>query len=353
MLRWGLAALFALILAGSAFWPSTSRTINEASILNLHRSQITSVTALEVALEDQAALREGRQVLTQDRDYAVRDGERVPLPQAVNVHGHIRPLGSLSPVGSGVPDTPLMNWESPQLRRRIPVTYCFSQLPTQVVPVARAVLNEVYALFEPADLPPWKEASCQTADVIFHSKAQQDCGSGAAGCAAFWSDGQRAGAYISYEASWGPSLKGIRVILSHEVGHWFNLDHTDCNHGHLSVMSPVYLPDGPACAGAAGVVLEDFQEAATYYGFRLRGGSSPGPGPIPPPLTPEPKKRQVSGQRWTWVQDEGCPDPNQEGWCIRTTPFTEPATAGSWYTVVVIHPDGSLSYPLGFTNQKP
>jgi hypothetical protein len=118
------------------------------------------------------------------------------------------------------------------------------------------------------------------------------------------------------------SDRGVRVGLAHEVGHIFNLGHTQCGGDELgteiSAMSPIYLPDGPTCRGAYDVVREDWKKAEEYYGLSPRIGPDLTPTPTPVP------KVQGSVRFWQW---------NGVDWSIKEQPFRFEGDHG-WIDVV-------------------
>jgi len=198
------------------------------------------------------------------------------------------------------PVAPIMNWENQDLRNKATMSWCLSRLPDEArKQVARAILTTVYGWYQ--TLPMWQE-SCSRTNYFFDDTAQTDCGIGdqAVGCAVY--KGSNA-FVISFNGNLYRSkqctISCVRSTLAHEVGHAFNLGHTTCQNVEPSSMSPIILPDGPACAsqGVPEPIPADYRDAEAYYGL-VRASSEP------PVVIPE--DREVWLERWTARADGSC-----------------------------------------------
>lgn len=230
---------------------------------------------------------------------------------------------------------PLMNWTNDDIKDAVqaiksnktpkPMQWCLQEADPTVAADFRNTLDQIYT---PRHIT-WQE-TCP-APYTFGATANVDCGSdNAVGCASYYSS--RSGR-ISYNGplftSGQASLSGIHVAISHEVGHIFNLGHTTCNNPEPSVMSPLYLPDGPACAGGTGYTPQDWTDTDKQYGFQDIPQPTPTNSPTPAPDT------QVLIRTWT---PRG-PTCNQD-WCVTESSSLPIPTGGVWVDTIRRTPNG-------------
>jgi len=247
-------------------------------------------------------------------------------------------------ITGGMAAAPLENWFYPQIANAQPLSFCF-QVPQETADVTRQALNEIWTFFDPSTLPPWYETNC--ADALFRvgDTATADCGMAhAIGCFTYrwdWQQNRHEGT-ISYSSAHYPqtmNLQGVYVVMAHELGHLFGLGHTTCDWPDISVLSGIFLPGGPACAGGSGPVIEDYDHINRLYpNLKFRGAAQA-----------KPKESHV--QKWTEASKENCPNPSGD-WCILSVPLG-PVQYPSWFTTAIVLPDGTFEYPGGFDLVQP
>lgn len=232
-------------------------------------------------------------------------------------------------VKTGVPGAPVMTWEFAPLRNRELIRHCFAEADTAGAHVggqARRVVTETWQQVVALGGPNWVE-SCDNPHTMAGISAQRDCQSTAAvGCALYarFNQHMRITADITRLDE-----RGIYSAYLHEYGHFLNLDHTLCEHGHHSNMSGLFTPSGPPCAanGEYRVSAEDLQDSATYYGWRKQEPTATVPptatqpptvAPTPSPTSPPLVAQQI--QIWLYAPDRagGCTIGGEGDWIVVT-----------------------------------
>lgn len=250
--------------------------------------------------------------VTRDINLVVAGGAGRIIETPPDAHGHM-PLVAVS---QSLPDrlrhrvevAPVMGWQIPYvldtMRGGAPLRVCFAGLDAPSVTTAHQALDEIWSFYA---LPAYEVTGCSTANIHITDRAEADCGmTYAVGCAAY----KGAQTHISFSGALYRagqlSQRGILWTLRHELGHLFDLGHTDCAHDHPSAMSGVFLPDGPTCAarGANRLIWEDYEEAERLYGLTRRAAPTPQPSPSPQPrtgLTREQVLALVAARYWHYA----------------------------------------------------
>lgn len=237
-----------------------------------------------------------------------------------------------------VPAAPLMTdqWLNLDIKENKPMAWCLSAIASEPAAIMRDLLDKLYSRYGLT----WTESCPSTYFVTDLAQIECGIGDGAVACATY--TGQR-GSKLSYNGDRyrnGSCRTGcIRSAMAHELGHFFMLDHTPCDLPVPSTMSPIYLPDGPACAaqGNPDFSWQDFELAEVFYGL------SPGGNTV---------SVEVKLQRWIENSRESCPQPSGE-WCIQTGKEVQgPTRNGPWYTIVRDQ-TGQLTYLTPFVEVYP
>ena len=219
-------------------------------------------------------------------------------------HGKLSRWEARAPGGVRLPAAPVMTWEFPPLRGTDDLRFCFSEADAAgawVGQQARLAVRQTWDVLATTSAPRYVE-SCANPHAMYGVTAQQDCRmQNALGCALYLRYGQHM--RITGDAT-RLDARGVYSAFLHEVGHFLNLDHTGCDHGHHTNMSGLFAPSGPPC-GANGeyrVSREDLADAIRYYGWRtLEVSPTAQPTSVPtatviptaiPTPTPPPRSQQ-------------------------------------------------------------
>lgn len=220
----------------------------------------------------------------------------------------VRGTGRITREVGGAPDddeaseeqAPIMDWNNQDVRDGAVMRWCLQEGDVAAQQILRDVLGELGRVF-PRNVR-WEE-TCP-GSYSLGPTAQLDCPmptGEAVACAVYY--GARAGRVSyngNYRAGRAPGLSdaGMRVALAHEAQHLIlNLGHNDCGvildprtrQPVASVMTPLYLPDGPSCSQppARGLEPADWPLAVAYYNLNT---PTPTVTPTPrPTATPTPR----------------------------------------------------------------